>query len=160
MACTKALKQLLELRVVQDLGRKAELTSAISDHAADCEECRAFVDGVRSDVELPSMKLSRKAGYAASPNHFQSGGIGMSQQQGVATEAKGKFFTLFVDGKEFHVDRPELTGAEIMDLGGIAHDVGLILVEEDGTQIQIRETDVVELKPGRRFKKAPRFIRG
>jgi len=76
------------------------------------------------------------------------------------TEKKGKFFTLFIDGNEYRVDKRELTGAEIMVLGGIPREVGLILVEEDGTQVQIRETDVVELKPGRRFKKAPRFIRG
>ena len=76
------------------------------------------------------------------------------------TGKKGKFFTLFIDGNEYHLDKGELTGAEIMDLGGIPREVGLILIEEDGTQVQIRETDVVELKPGRRFKKAPRFIRG
>ena len=53
-----------------------------------------------------------------------------------------------------------MTGAEIMDLGGIPYSVGLLLLEEDGSQIQIREDEVIELKPGRRFKKAPRFKRG
>ena len=71
-----------------------------------------------------------------------------------------KFYTIFIDGAEFQVDKPELTGAEIMDLGSIPREVGLLLVEEDGTQIQVAEDDVIELKPGRRFKKAPRFIRG
>ena len=51
---------------------------------------------------------------------------------------KGKFYTLFVDGKEYHVD-PEMTGAEIMDLAGIAYSVGLILIEEDGRQTQVHE---------------------
>ena len=65
-----------------------------------------------------------------------------------------------MDDKEYHVDKPEITGAEIMDLAGIPYSVGLILIEEDGNQVQIHETDVIELKPGRRFKKAPRFKRG
>jgi hypothetical protein len=75
-------------------------------------------------------------------------------------EKSGKFFTLFIDGKEYHVEKSEMTGAEIMDLGGIPRELGLILILEDGTQVQIREDEVVELKPGRRFKKAPRFVRG
>lgn len=73
---------------------------------------------------------------------------------------KGKFYTLFVDGTEYHIDQSEMTGAEIMDLAGIPYNVGLILIEEDGSQTQIHESDVVELKPGRRFNKAPRFKRG
>lgn len=73
---------------------------------------------------------------------------------------RGKFYTLFVDNVEYRVDKANLTGAEIMDLAGIPKEVGLILIEEDGTQVQVRPDDVVELKPGRRFKKAPRFIRG
>jgi hypothetical protein len=75
-------------------------------------------------------------------------------------KAKGKFYTLFIDGKEYHVEKSELTGAEIMDLGGIPYELGLLLILEDGTQVQVREDEVIELKPGRRFKKAPRFIRG
>jgi hypothetical protein len=75
-------------------------------------------------------------------------------------EKGGKFFTIFIDGKEYHVEKSEMTGAEIMDLGGIPRDLGLILILDDGTQVQVREDEVVELKPGRRFKKAPRFVRG
>jgi len=75
-------------------------------------------------------------------------------------KAKGKFYTLFIDSKEYHVEKSELTGAEIMDLGGIPYELGLLLILEDGTQVQVREDEVIELKPGRRFKKAPRFIRG
>jgi len=76
------------------------------------------------------------------------------------TETRGKFFTLFVDDKEFHVDQETLTGAEIMALAGIKPEDGLVLILEDGSQTPVKATDVVELKPGRRFKKAPRFRRG
>ena len=75
-------------------------------------------------------------------------------------EGKGKFYTLFIDDVEHHVDKPELTGKEIMDLGGIPYDVGLLLILDDGSQVQVGEDEVIELKPGRRFKKAPRFKRG
>ncbi len=81
-------------------------------------------------------------------------------ETGIGTEVEGKFYTLFIDGKEYHVENRELTGAEIMDLGGIPYEVGLILIREDGTQVQVGEEELIELKPGRRFKKAPRFIRG
>lgn len=84
----------------------------------------------------------------------------MAQAEAIGTEVKGKFFTIFVDGKEFHLEQSSITGGEIMDLAGIPRDVGLILVEEDGTQVQIKTDDVIELRPGRRFKKAPRFVRG
>jgi len=75
-------------------------------------------------------------------------------------EGKGKFYTLFIDDVEYRVDKQELTGKEIMDLGSIPYDVGLLLILEDGTQVQVGEDEVIELKPGRRFKKAPRFKRG
>lgn len=75
-------------------------------------------------------------------------------------KTKGKFYTIFIDDVEHHVEQSEMTGAEIMDLGGIPYDVGLLLIQEDGTQVQIPEDEIIELKPGRRFKKAPRFKRG
>ena len=81
-------------------------------------------------------------------------------QTEIGPEAQGKFYTLFIDDKEYRVHKSELTGAEIMDLGGIPHELGLILIQEDGTQVQVREDEVIDLKPGRRFKKAPRFKRG
>jgi len=82
------------------------------------------------------------------------------ESQAIGKEVEGKFFTLFVDDKEFHVEESTLTGAQIMDLAGIPREVGLILILEDGSQVQVKETDVIELRPGRRFKKAPRFRRG
>jgi hypothetical protein len=72
----------------------------------------------------------------------------------------GAFYTFFVDDKEFRIDKPTITGGEIMDMAGIPRNVGLILILEDGTQQEVRADEVIELKPGRRFKKAPRFKRG
>jgi hypothetical protein len=72
----------------------------------------------------------------------------------------GKFYVFFVDDREFRVDTPVITGAAIMQLAGIPVEVGINLIEEDGTQRPVKPTDEIELKPGRRFKKAPRFKRG
>lgn len=83
-----------------------------------------------------------------------------SQNEETKTEIQGKFFTIFIDGKEFQIEKGSVTGAEIMALGGIPADAGLILVLEDGTQVQVKADEVIELKPGRRFKRAPRFVRG
>ena len=82
------------------------------------------------------------------------------KEQDVAREVKGKFFTFFVDDKEFHVEKESMTGGEIMDLAGIARETGIILVHDDGTQEQVNADQVIDLKPGRRFKKAPHFRRG
>lgn len=71
----------------------------------------------------------------------------------------GKFFTFFVDGKEFRVDEP-ITAAQIMQLAGIPVEAGLLIIEDDGTQRQVPPDEVFDLEPGRRFKKAPRFKRG
>lgn len=72
----------------------------------------------------------------------------------------GPFYTFFVDDREFHVDEPTITGAQIMNMSGIPRETGLILILEDGTQQSVAPEEVVELKPGRRFKRAPRFKRG
>ena len=82
------------------------------------------------------------------------------EQKGVGKEMDGKFYTFFVDSVEFHSEKPELTGLQIMTLAGIPPATGLLLIQEDGTQVQVSPNEIIDLKPGRRFKKAPRFVRG
>lgn len=77
------------------------------------------------------------------------------------TPAKGKFYTFFVDDKEFQTDQESLTCGQIMDLAGIQRSIGLIEVLEDGIEKTCPEDEVFTFEgPGRRFKKAPRFKRG
>lgn len=79
----------------------------------------------------------------------------------IGKDTKGKFFTFFVEDKEFHTEEPKLTGGQIMDMAGIPRSAGLIQVLEDNTQVPVGENEVIEFEgPGRRFKKAPRFKRG
>ena len=83
-----------------------------------------------------------------------------TESKGIGQEVEGKVYTFFVDGVEFHSEKSALTGLEIMNLAGIPPSTGLLLIQEDGTQVQVGPNDIIELKPGRRFKKAPRFTRG
>lgn len=76
-----------------------------------------------------------------------------------ASEA-GPFYAFEVEGVEYHHDQPEITGGEIMDLADIPRSDGLVQILDDGTQKTVSEEEVIELKPGRRFKKRPRFKRG
>jgi hypothetical protein len=70
------------------------------------------------------------------------------------------FFTFFVNDREFRVHQSTITAGEIMDLAGLPRDVGLMLINEDGTQESLSPDHVLELRPGHRFKKAPRLKRG
>lgn len=83
-----------------------------------------------------------------------------TESKGIGQEIGGKFYTFFVDGVEFHAEKSALTGLEIMNLAGIPPATGLLLIQEDGTQVQVAPSEIIDLKPGRRFKKAPRFTRG
>ncbi|MBU2602666.1 MAG: multiubiquitin domain-containing protein [Actinobacteria bacterium] len=76
------------------------------------------------------------------------------------SEATGPPYIVEVDGVEYRLDEPTVTGGELMDLAGIPREVGLLQILDDGTQQQVGPDDVIELKPGRRFKKRPRFKRG
>jgi hypothetical protein len=88
----------------------------------------------------------------------------MSEQSEQMVEERGEGagppYFIEVDGVEYRLDNDTITGGDIMDLAGIPREVGLVQLLEDGTQRPIGPDDVIELKPGRRFKKRPRFQRG
>lgn len=83
-----------------------------------------------------------------------------TQARGEEKGGRQPFYTFFVDDEEFRVDEPTITGGEIMDLAGIPRSTGIVLIMDDGTQENVAADQVIELKPGRRIKKAPRFKRG
>jgi len=77
------------------------------------------------------------------------------------TAVQGKFYTLVVDEVEHRVEQATITGGEIMDLAGIPREVGLIFIDENGTQRPFGADEVFTFEgPGRRFKRRPTFIRG
>ncbi len=73
---------------------------------------------------------------------------------------EGPFYTVFIDDVELRFDHTPVTGRELMDAAGIPYATGLVLILEDGTQVPVGLDEEIDLKPGRRFKKAPRFKRG
>lgn len=168
--CLKVLKMLMGMSgLAPDIKRQHE--QIMLEHVESCESCSIFWSGLtnsdmgqRSESQygarLRENASSAKGVLLAEPTQMDARSISMTNMQGIGTETEGKFFTLFVDGQEFHIEQPTITGGEIMDLAGIPRAVGLIMVLEDGTQVPVAEDEVVELKPGRRFKKAPRFVRG
>lgn len=72
----------------------------------------------------------------------------------------GRAYCIFVDDVKYHFDHSPVTGGEIMDAAGIPYSVGLIQIFKDGTQKPVGVDEEVHLRPGCRFKKAPRFKRG
>lgn len=83
-----------------------------------------------------------------------------NQSPNTDRENRGTFYTVFVDDVEYRFDHTPVTGAEIMDAAEIPYEVGLFQIFDDGTQAQVGVDDEIDLKPGRRFKKAPQFKRG
>jgi hypothetical protein len=70
-------------------------------------------------------------------------------------------YKFIVDDVEYQTQEKELTGSQIMDIAGIPHETGIVQILEDGTQLQIKETDIISLKDSKhKFKTAPRFKRG
>ncbi len=72
----------------------------------------------------------------------------------------GPDYFIEVDGTEYELHQDEITGGQIMDLAGIPRDQGLLEILDDGTQRQVGVDEPIDLKPGQRFKKRPRFKRG
>lgn len=73
---------------------------------------------------------------------------------------QGRFYTALIDDVEYRFDHTPVTGRELTDAAGIPHSAGLVLLLEDGSQQSVGLDEQIDLKPGRRFKKAPRFKRG
>lgn len=69
-------------------------------------------------------------------------------------------FTISIDGRDYEVDHPIVTGAEIEELAGISPGDGLVRVQDDGTQVRVGEGERVDLRQADRFLKPPRFNRG
>ena len=168
--CLKVMKMLIEISGLP-LKDKRESEESIKLHVEECETCASFWNDLR-DTDVLQNKQSKRAWHQ---ENSQAPGIGvlligapitekettpMTNIESIGTETEGKFFTIFVDDIEFHIEQATITGGEIMDLAGIPRDVGLVMVLDDGTQVSVEADEEIQLQPGRRFKKAPRFIRG
>lgn len=65
-----------------------------------------------------------------------------------------------IEGREYEWDKPTITVPEIRSLGKIPADQPIVQEAPDGTERTLAENEVVELKPGHRHGRAPKYKRG
>ncbi len=160
--CLEVAKLLIMRKLAPSDLERLEVEARIEAHNKSCASCaRLCADLAASPVAVTSGRSAMEGGQLYRIGQVDDGTeTRMTTELTRQAETSGKFYTFFVDGQELRSDEPILTVAQIKLLAGVPADVPLIEVREDGTQIQLRDDEVIELKPGRRFKKAPRFVRG
>ncbi len=75
------------------------------------------------------------------------------------SQAGQKFF-VDIEGTEYPWEKEAITTAEIRALGSLPANLPVVEELPDGTERTLAENEVVELKPGHRFGRAPKFKRG
>lgn len=75
-------------------------------------------------------------------------------------EQAGKKFFVNIEGTEYSWDKDTITTQEIRALGNLPSDLPVIEEQPDGTERTLAENEVIDLKPGHRFGRAPKFKRG
>lgn len=71
----------------------------------------------------------------------------------------GKKFYVDIEG-EYPWERDTITTAEIRTLGNLPANLPVVEEFPDGTERTLGENETVELKPGHRYGRAPKFKRG
>ncbi len=80
--------------------------------------------------------------------------------EGKVAEQTGKKFFVNIEGTEYPWDKDTITTQEIRTLGNLPADQPVVEEQPDGTERTLGPNEVVDLKPGHRFGRAPRFKRG
>jgi hypothetical protein len=71
-----------------------------------------------------------------------------------------KKYYITIEGKEYPWMKSTVTTADIRSLGKLPTDVPVVEEFPDGTERTLAENEVIELKPGHRYGRAPKFKRG
>lgn len=71
-----------------------------------------------------------------------------------------KKYYVNIEGTEYDWDKSTITVAEIRALGSLPSNLPVVEEDPDGTERTLGEDEVVELKPGHRYGRAPKFKRG
>lgn len=72
----------------------------------------------------------------------------------------GKKYYVNIEGTEYLWDKDTITVHEIRTLGSLPANLPVIEESPEGTERTLSEDEVVELKPGHRYGRAPKFKRG
>jgi Multiubiquitin len=76
-------------------------------------------------------------------------------------EGKGPKYQVDIEGEFYDWDRSTITTPEIVALGGLPADQGVIEVDlKDNTERTLGPNETVEIKPGKGFAKKVKFKRG
>lgn len=75
-------------------------------------------------------------------------------------DQSGPKYFVNIEGNEYPWSRDTITTTEIRQLGSLPSDQPVVEESPDGTERQLADTDVVELKPGHRYGRAPKYKRG
>jgi len=65
-----------------------------------------------------------------------------------------------IEGKDYPWDKDTITCAEIRSLAKLPQELPLVEEFPDGREKTLTENDIVLLRPGHRFGRAPKFKRG
>lgn len=72
----------------------------------------------------------------------------------------GRKFFVNIEGTEYSWESDTITVAEIRQLGNLPTDQPVVEESPEGTEKTLADTDTVELKPGHRYGRAPKYKRG
>ena len=75
-------------------------------------------------------------------------------------EQKGPKYYINIEGTEYPWDQETITVSEIRQLGSIPADQHIIEEDENGTEITLDDNATIEIKPGHRHGRAPKYRRG
>ena len=76
------------------------------------------------------------------------------------SEQAGKKFFVNIEGTEYAWEMATISTKEIRDLGKLPVDLPVVEELPDGTERTLAEDAVIELKPGHRLGRAPKYKRG
>ena len=76
------------------------------------------------------------------------------------SEKAGPKYYVNIEGTEYPWDRETITVPEIRQLGNIPADQHIIQEDENGNETTLDDNATVELKPGHRIGRAPKYRRG
>lgn len=75
-------------------------------------------------------------------------------------EQTGQKFFVDIEGTEYEWPQSTITTQQIRELGHIPADQQIIQESPDGTEHTLAENETIEIKPGHRIGRAPKYRRG
>jgi hypothetical protein len=76
------------------------------------------------------------------------------------SDKSGKKYYVSIEGTEYPWDKSTITTREIRQLGNLPSELPVVEEFPDGTERTLAEDEVVEIKPGHGYGRAPKFKRG